>query len=415
MRILFANHTAAWSGGEVSLMRLVHTLGADHDVAVACPPRGPLAEAVDREGALRLRLPPVEASLRLHPVRTPVGLVQIGAGGAALALAARRFRAEVVHANTPRAGLMGAVARRLGGPPFIVRAHEHVPLTPVGRAVRGVILRSASAVVAVSDYTARRFDEGLPRPFATRVYNSIDHARFDPDRVQPAPLREELGIAPGAALLGQVAQITPWKGQDTAIRALAELRRAGIDAHLVLVGGIAFAGKAVRYDNPGYLRALERLAGELRLLDRVHFLGQRDDVPQILRALDLTLLPSWDEPFGLATVESMALGTPPLVSDVGAGPEIVEDGVSGRLLPPRRPELWAAAAAQLLRDRDGLQRLAEGGPPAAARFRDDVHAREMLLVYERAAARPPSPAAAVPGRRQRPRADDVVEAAPWPP
>jgi glycosyltransferase involved in cell wall biosynthesis len=415
MRILFANHTAAWSGAEVSLMRLVHTLRPDHDVAVACPPRGPLADAVDRAGVLRLRLPPVDVSLRLHPVRTPAGVAQIAAGGVALALAAKRFHADVVHANTPRAGLMGAMARRLGGPPFIVRAHEHVPLTPVGRAVRGVLLRSASAVVAVSDYTARRFDEGLPHPCATRVYNSIDHSRFHPDHAEPAALREELRIPSDAALLGQVAQITPWKGQDTAIRALAALRREGVDAHLVLVGGIAFAGKAVRYDNHGYLRGLERLAQELGVREHVHFLGQRDDVPQILRALDLTLLPSWAEPFGLATVESMALGTPPLVSDVGAGQEIVEDGVSGRLLPPRRPEVWAAAAAELLRNRDALERLARGGPPAAARFSDDVHAREMLTVYERAAAPPPSPAAAVPGQLRSRRADNVVKAAPWPP
>ena len=77
----------------------------------------------------------------------------------------------------------------------------------------------------------------------------------------------------------------------------------------------------------------------------MHFLGQRDDVPEILRALDLSLLPSWEEPFGLVTVESMAVGTPPLVSDVGAGPELVDDGVTGRMLRAQAtPTLWARAA-----------------------------------------------------------------------
>jgi glycosyltransferase involved in cell wall biosynthesis len=227
-------------------------------------------------------------------------------------------------------------------------------------------------------------NEGLPHAVATRVYNSIDHSRFDPQRVRPAGLREQLGLRPDARLLGEVAQITPWKGQDTAVRALAELRRGGLDAHLVLVGQVAFAGKGVRYDNHAFLRSLRALVDELAVGGAVHFLGQRTDVPEILAELDLSLLPSWEEPFGLVTVESMALGTPPLVTDVGAGPELVADGVCGRLLPPRRPEAWAAAARELLEDGERLRRLGAAGPKAAARFRDDVHAEQMLAIYARA-------------------------------
>src|SRR5437762_2368890 len=84
-----------------------------------------------------------------------------------------------------------------------------------------------------SAFTAKKFNQGLPRAAATRVYNSIDHARFDPDGVQPARLRDELGLAPAATLIGQVSQITPWKGQDVSVRALAALRGWGFDAHLL--------------------------------------------------------------------------------------------------------------------------------------------------------------------------------------
>jgi glycosyltransferase involved in cell wall biosynthesis len=383
MRILFANHTGAWSGAEVSLMRVIAGLRDAHDVCVACPSSGPLRDAMDRAGIEHLPLPAVDASLRLHPVQTPVGLGQLGAGGLALSRAARRFRADVVHANTTRAGLMGAVALRFGTPPVVVRAHEHLPLTHAGRVARTALVRTASAIVAVSDYTARKFNEGLSVPIATRVYNSIDHARFDPERVQPAGLRDELGLDRHTPLLGQVAQITPWKGQDTAIRALAALRHDGLDARLVLVGEVAFGGKGVRYDNHAYLRDLKRLAGSLDVGDAVHFLGQRSDVPEILGELDLALLPSRGEPFGLVTVENMAMGTPPLVSADGAGPELVEDGVSGRVLPPERPELWARAAADLLRDRPARDLLGERARARAAEFRDDRHAEEMVEVYRR--------------------------------
>jgi glycosyltransferase involved in cell wall biosynthesis len=412
MRILFANHTGAWSGAEVSLMRVVQALCDAHDVCVACP-SGPLADAVDRAGVERQSLPAVDASLRLHAVQTPLGLGQLGAGGVALARAAKQFGAEVIHANTPRVGIMGAIALALGAPPIVVRAHEHIPLTPVGRAVRSLILHTASAVVAVSDDTARRFNEGLAVPVATRVYNSIDHVRFDPESVVATGLREKLGISPDAALLGQVAQITPWKAQDTAIRALADLRRDGLEAHLLLVGEVAFGGKSVRYDNHAYLRRLERLVYELGVRDGVHFLGQRHDVPGILRELDLSLLPSRGEPFGLVTVESMAMGTPALVSDDGAGPELIEDGVSGCVLPPGQPRLWAAAMRELLGDPAALARFGERAREAAARFRDDRHAHEMLAIYERVVPRSANGRAPAPGALEA-RQDDQVRAARWP-
>jgi L-malate glycosyltransferase len=387
MRILFSTHTGAWSGAEAALMRLLESLRDDHDLAVACPPNGRFAAEMDRAGVQRISVPAVEVSFRLDPVQTPRGIAQLGSAGVALARAARQFGADVVHANTIRAGLIGALATRLGGPPLVVRVHDHLPPTPLGRSVRWVIARSASEVVAVSDHTAERFNDGLPCPVAVRVYNAIDHARFDPDRVEPARLRAELGIAPAAPLLGQIAQITPWKGQDTAIRALAELRRGGLDAHLVIVGDVMFAGRQVRHDNHGYLRRLHRLVDELSATGAVHFVGQRADVPAVLRALDLLVLPSRDEPFALVVMESMAMGTPTLVGSVGGAPEVLEQGVTGRVLSPNDPHLWAEAARELFEDREALVRMGERARDVAAGFCDESHAREMLAIYERALTR----------------------------
>ena len=366
-------------------MRLAEGLRAHGGVtvAVACPPSGRLPELVDQAGIERHTVPAFEASLRLHPIRTPVALARLAASGLALRQLARRCGADLLACNSLRGGLMGAVARRLGGPPVVVRAHEHIPLTAVGRAVRAVLIRSASAVVAVSEDVARRLNEGLEPEVATFVHNSIDQQRFDPDRVTPAPIRSELGLGTQSTLIGQVAQITPWKGQDTAIRALAELRRTGIDVHLLLIGDVEFGGEAVRHDNEAFLRQLHQLVRELGVGDAVHFLWRRRDVPELLMALDLSMLPSWNEPFGLVTVESMAMGTPPLVSEVGGGPELVEDGVWGRLLPPRSAGVWARAAGELLSDRRELSRMGVEARAVAAGFRDDVQAREMLAVYER--------------------------------
>src|SRR5204863_9069821 len=121
VRILFVNHTGAASGAEAALMRLIEALRSEHAVALACPSEGPFAKVAEAAGVERFAVPAVEPSLRPHPIHTPVGIGRSVTSGVALARVARRFQADLVHANTPRAGLMGAVALRLGGPPLVVR------------------------------------------------------------------------------------------------------------------------------------------------------------------------------------------------------------------------------------------------------------------------------------------------------
>jgi glycosyltransferase involved in cell wall biosynthesis len=385
VRLLFVAPTGAWSGAETVLLSLLQRLETDHELAVACPRAGRLADELDRAGVRRFAIPAVELSFRLDPIRTTRGVANLGAAVAVLARTAARFGPDVIHANAVRAGLVCALAKRHGGPALVVHVHEHLPTSWLGNAVRGLIARSADEVVAVSGYAAAQFDSGLARPVARRVHNGIDLTRFDPERVQPAPLRSELEIGEQPALLGVVAQITPWKGQDTAIRALAQIRRGGLDAHLAIVGEVVFAGPHVRHDNPAFLRRLHRLASELGVSDAVHFTGYRSDVPEVLAALDLVLAPSWDEPFALTTIESMAMGTPVFAGSIGGGAELVEDGVSGRVLAPFQPDAWGAAASELLRDRAALGQLGVRARQAASSFSAQRQADEMLAVYERAA------------------------------
>src|SRR5205823_7409607 len=103
-------------------------------------------------------------------------------------------------------------------------------------------------------------------------------------------------------------------------------------------------------------------------------LGQREDVPAVFRALDLTLMPSWDEPFGLAAIESLAMGTPSFVTRTSGAAEVLRDGVSGRVLSPRHPQAWADAICALLLQASDLERMGSAGRQVAAEFRDDKHA-----------------------------------------
>jgi glycosyltransferase involved in cell wall biosynthesis len=385
MRLALVNHTSDWSGGEAALMRLIAALSTEHVCAVACPPTGTLPDRLDAAGIERLPLPHVDLSLRLHPTRTARGLAEVVAAGVALRRAAKRYGADLVHANSVRAGLIGAAADRLGLPPLVVQVHDDLPLTPTGRATRAAIARTAAGIVAVSDHTAQTFNHGLRTPRAERVYISIDHDRCDPDRVAPADIRGELGLPPGSHVIGQVAQLTRWKGQDTAVRMLELVRRELPETHLVLVGAVTF--HSARFDNEAFLADLRRLVGELGVRDHVHFLGQRDDVPSLLAAFDLSVLPSWDEPFGMAAAESMAMRTPTLVSSVGGVGEYVDDGRSGRVLPPHEPGAWAAAAIELLRDPGRLAAMGDAARECVRGFNDERYGSDMTAVYERAIER----------------------------
>jgi glycosyltransferase involved in cell wall biosynthesis len=383
VRILFLNHTGGRSGAENAMLRLLEGLPPEHPRAVACPSNGALARALKERGIRQFELSGTALSFSLHPVKTPLGLFALLRSALALRAAARRYQADVIHANSVRAGLIAVLARRLGGPPVVVQCHDHLPDTRAGAVTRHALVRGAEIVVAVSDTSAAHFNEGLVRPKAERVYISVDHARFSPRYRASASIRTELELPPDARVVAQVAQITPWKNQELSILALARIRR-NCNAHLLVVGDIAFS--SARYDNVGYCEHLGNLARQLGIADAVHFLGNRADVEHVLGAAELLLLPSWDEPFGLVVAEAMAVGVPVLVTEVGGVPEYVTDGVNGRVLPPRNADLWAAAAGELLNDDEALERISRANVEKASEFTDERYGAAMLDAYRRAIA-----------------------------
>lgn len=158
MRILFANHTGHRSGAENAMLRLLTAMPPEHSRAVACPPEGGLKEELVRLGIPQYDLAASELSLNLHPLETAVGLRELFGSALDLRRKARVFRADVIHANSVRAGLIAEIARRLGGPPVVVQCHDHLPRNRVGHLIRMVVARGADSVVAVSDTTAAEFN-----------------------------------------------------------------------------------------------------------------------------------------------------------------------------------------------------------------------------------------------------------------
>jgi glycosyltransferase involved in cell wall biosynthesis len=395
MRLLYSSHTQHVSGGEHSLLDLLAALPPGVSAELACPP-GDLARRVPRSHSI----PGTDASLRLHPWYTPRALLGMVHAGWRLRRVAARTGAELVHANSIRAGLVALVARALGGPPVVVHVRDRLPEGLAGRVTLGLLTRAA-AVVGNSEYTLR----GVPargRAVRASIPSPVDLARFDPRRIDRAAARARLGLEPDVPVLGLVGQLTPWKGQDDAIRILHRVRASRPDAQLLLAGTAKFVSSETRFDNPTYVRGLHSLSASLGLNGSVHFLGERDDVPELLAALDVLLVPSWAEPFGRVVIEGMAMGVPVIATAEGGPAEIIEDGASGVLLPPRAPARWAHEVERLLADPERRQALAESG---RRRVREsyslEAHVDRVLAVYARVLGRRASGAIVTSSKRGR--------------
>jgi L-malate glycosyltransferase len=384
VRVLYVNHTAEVSGSERSLLALLAALPGSVHARVATPP-GALAQAVAELGIPITSIRATTGSLRLHPFHTPAAVADMGLAAAQIHRAARRHRADIVHANSIRAGIELGLAR-VRPAAAVVNVRDCLPPSALTSAVMRLIAATATVIVANSDYTASRVRAAAPNARPQVVYPAIDLARFDPASIDRAAAREALGTAGSReVLLGVVAQLTPWKGQDTAIEALRLLDEQGLDAHLLLIGSAKFVAGSTRLDNQAYVARLRELVATARLEDRVSWLGERNDVPQLIRALDILLLPSHEEPFGRSLLEAMALEAPVLATNVGGPPELIADGHEGYLLPPGDPVAWAQGVLRVVEDLRRARELGRAGRERIARAFDiDRHVDAMLDLYRRA-------------------------------
>jgi glycosyltransferase involved in cell wall biosynthesis len=207
-------------------------------------------------------------------------------------------------------------------------------------------------LVVVSRGVLERFEEffrrGVLDPARIPVIpSSIDFERYNRP-IDADKLRRELGLAPGSPIVGSVGRLVRDKGQHVLLRAFESVLRRRPQARLVLAGTGTEA------------EALKALASELGIAGSVHFLGFRNDVPEVTAALDVAVLASIDCDASPAVVkEAMYLRKPVVVTDIGGLREMVEDGVTGRVVPPGEPAPLADAIDAMLAGGDAVRAMGE--------------------------------------------------------
>jgi glycosyltransferase involved in cell wall biosynthesis len=286
----------------------------------------------------------------------------------------QRYRPHVVNTHLWTADLWGRLAARLAGVPVVVVTEQNVDLWkgPLHHAIDRALLRWTDAVVCVSEEVERFYcSQGVPAGKRHVIPNAIDLDPFDRP-LASGTLRAETQARTGDFLFVSAARLHPQKAQDILLGAARRLVDGGQRAFRLAILG----------DGPKR-RVLEELARARGLSGHVRFLGERQDVPGLLRQADGFVLSSLYEGLPLALLEAMAARLPVVATRVGGCPELVSDGETGFLVPPADEAALAWAMDCLIRDPAVGRAMGEAGRRLVeAKYRIDHSVERTASLFE---------------------------------
>ncbi len=380
LRVLYVDHTARLSGGEIAMLRLLQAL--DRSVVepvVLLGEDGPLVTKL-REAGVETHV------LELAPDVRDIRKGTLGAGGIRhlrrlprlwsyarrVARFARDNQAGLIHTNSLKSDIYGAMAARMARLPLIWHVHDgihsgYLP-PPAVVAFRLMARILPDFVVANSEATLSSIRLPRSRPAAAVPCG------VPPSLLEAVRAKEK--TPDGQAIVGIVGRIAPWKGHGVFLNAAEQVLQTGHDAQFWIIG-------AALFDEKSFEDEIRRRAATGVLKERVRFLGFRDDVQELLSSLDILVHASTvPEPFGQVIVEGMAAGVPVIAADAGGPREIITDGVNGLLTPPGDAPALACAITGLLEDPDRARRLALAGREHVERhFSIRATAAKMEQIY----------------------------------
>lgn len=327
LRVCHLESSAGWGGQEIRILTEAAGLRErGHEVAIVCKPESILASKTREAG---LPLIPDRLSFA-HDPRTIARLIGHF----------RRLRPQVVVTHSSVDSWCGGVSAWTLQIPVVRMRHLSVPIGdhPATRfAYRSLCARVITTGEAIREHLIR--DVGLPSDKVVSIPTGIDTARFDPRKADGGRVRASLGIPRDAPLAGMVAVLRDWKGHRIFLEAMDVVRQRIPTARALIVG-----------DGPQRPN-IEQMRRQLGLEEAVILTGHREDVPDLLASLDVVVSASTGaEGVPQALLQALAMERPVVATAVGAVPEIIRDGETGRLIAPGDPGRLAEAIGEVLRD-----------------------------------------------------------------
>ena len=383
-KVLYLNHTGKPGGAEFALCRMLGAIDRNRVNPIVV--FGDDGHAVDlmKEVNVEARVIPLIGDIRDMRKDTfgPKALLNVKraamlvAYAARIAAFARENGVQLIHTNTIKAHIYGALAGHLTGLPVVWHVRDYVNETyfpsAAVKVVRFLARHAPRHVIGVSQSVMEQLalNDGGRRSTVVLDGLSDEELGSGMNGSEPSSARK-------TARIGIVGRLARWKGQHVFLEAAARVIKAGYDVSFVIVGAALFGEEA-------YEAELRQQVSALGLQSRVEFLGFTRDVPTVLRSFDILVHASTtEEPFGQVIVEGMAVGKPVIATRGGGVPEIVTHGVTGVLTAMGDPEELARQVIFLLLNPVTAARLGQAGFEHVRRnFRASGGARKVEGVYE---------------------------------
>jgi glycosyltransferase involved in cell wall biosynthesis len=372
LRIANTCISKSWGGLEMSALRLAGNLGArGHDVTTIVPEGSRLSTEAKRQGLRQVTVPV------LTKYFDPRAAVKIKTF-------LKRNAVDIIQAHYSKdlwmlyPALLGWKSPRL----FYI-SHMLFRGTTKRDVFHSLVYRELAGVITPTEIGKVCFVKGtrVPAGKVRVIHNGFDTARYNLPPRERIRIREELGITDDEVAIGCTSRIDPQKGQLELIEAVKIALRHYENLKLVIVGEPTLG------EGQPYLDFLERKTSEYKIDSRVIFTGFRDDVPQVLQALDIFVMPTYEETFGNCIVEAMLSGLPCIGTDAGGPPEILEGGKVGLLVEPRSAESLARGLQTLIGNPELRQDLGRRARASAAeRFNLDRVMKQIEDFYGAATA-----------------------------
>jgi glycosyltransferase involved in cell wall biosynthesis len=372
--VVFVDHVARLSGGEIALLRLLPALTSHVDAHVVLGEDGPLVERLRDRGISVEVLPlaPATRDLRKDTLR-PGGIDAIAAARVVpyvgrLARLIRARRADLVHTNSLKAALYGGAAGRLAHVPVVWHIRDRIADDYLPRSAV-MLVRAASRVLPTAVIANSRASLAtVPRVERRRVvHNPIVPDTVDVRLGPAAPLHTD-------TVVGVLGRLAPWKGQDVFLDAFARAFR-GTDVRGHVIGSAMFGEDA-------YAQLLEKRVQQLGIAHQVEFRGFREAIHTELAQLDIlvhcSVIP---EPFGQVVLEGMAAGLPVIATNAGGPAELITNGSDGVLIPPGDAQALAEAMLRLQGDAELRAALGSAAARRSDEFTPERSAEMVLAIY----------------------------------
>lgn len=310
----------------------------------------------------------------LFPLRNHLDYLDLFAA-VKLARLIRNKRIDILHLHQSKDLSTAILARKMAGRGKILFTQQMESSRRKRDLFHRWVYRSLEGLIAITrriELQAKR-NTAIPAERVYQLYYGIDLRRYFPNKILRESWRELYGIGPRETVIGTVGRLEPGKGQQYFLSAAAEVKKRLNNLRFIIIGGETVG-------QHGFLEQLQKLSRRLGLENDVIFTGFVENVHELLNVLDVVVLATKKETFGLSLIEAMAVGVAPIGTNAGGVPEIIEHNRNGLLVPPLDAETLAEAMFKLAGDPGKRRRMAQA---ARKTVEEKFNIQEHLLRLEK--------------------------------